>query len=96
MPPALPAITSNERSAAINSLENKFDTLRASCIKDGSLPICDVETGHRTSTVCNLANIAYWLERPLDWDPKKEVFKNDPEANALTKPMLREGWTLPS
>jgi len=67
-----------------------------SCIKDGSLPICDVETGHRTSTVCNLANIAYWLGRPLDWDPKKEVFKNDPEANNLTKPMFREGWVLPS
>jgi predicted dehydrogenase len=67
-----------------------------SCIKDGSLPICDVETGHRTSTVCNLANIAYWLERPLDWDPKKEVFRNDAEANNLTKPMFREGWVLPS
>ena len=64
------------------------------CIKDGSLPICDVEIGHRTSSVCNISNIAYWLNRPLEWDPKNEKFKNDAEANAMLKPMFREGWKL--
>jgi len=64
------------------------------CIKSGSKPICDVEIGHRTSSVCNISNIAYWLGRPLDWDPKKEMFKNDAEANAMLKPMFREGWSL--
>src|SRR5690606_10809302 len=29
-------------------------------------PICDVETGHRTATVCNIGNIAYALQRPLE------------------------------
>jgi predicted dehydrogenase len=57
-------------------------------------PICDVETGHRTATVCNIGNIAYQLKRPLKWDPKKEKFKNDVEADALLRrPMLNE-WAI--
>lgn len=64
------------------------------CIKTGKQPICDVETGHRSSSVCCLANIAYWLRRPLDWDPKREQFRNDEEANALLKPAIRGEWKL--
>ena len=64
------------------------------CIKSGAAPICDVETGHRTSTVCCLANITYWLNRPLKWDPEEERFKKDKEANALLKSSLREPWKL--
>lgn len=57
-------------------------------------PICDVETGHRTATVCNLGNIAYQLKRPLKWKPEEEKFKNDAEANALLgRPMLNE-WAI--
>jgi len=57
-------------------------------------PICDVETGHRTATVCNIGNIAYQLKRPLKWNPKEENFKNDAEANALLgRPMLNE-WAI--
>ena len=64
------------------------------CIKTGKQPICDVETGHRSSSLCALANIAYWMKRPLDWDPKKEQFKNDKEANALVKANIRAPWKL--
>lgn len=57
-------------------------------------PICDVEIGHRTASVCNIGNIAYELKRPLQWNPKKEQFKNDDEANALLgRPMLKE-WGI--
>ncbi len=52
-------------------------------------PICDVETGHRTASVCNVGNIAYQLGRPLKWNPKKEKFKNDDEANSL---LTRKHW----
>jgi predicted dehydrogenase len=64
------------------------------CIKSGKQPICDVETGHRSSSLCALANIAYWMKRPLDWDPRKEQFKNDAEANALLQPKIRGNWKL--
>ncbi|MEO8174560.1 MAG: Gfo/Idh/MocA family oxidoreductase, partial [Sediminibacterium sp.] len=64
------------------------------CIKSGKEPICDVETGHRSSSVCALANIAYWMNRPLEWDPKKEQFKNDAEANTYVKARIRAPWKL--
>lgn len=54
-----------------------------SSIKTRMQPICDVETGHRTATVCNIANIAYELGRPVKWDPVQEKFINDDEANAM-------------
>lgn len=59
-----------------------------------SKPVCDVEIGHRTASVCNIGNIAYQVKRRLEWDPKKETFKNDKEANALLgRPMLNE-WGI--
>jgi predicted dehydrogenase len=63
-------------------------------IKTGIQPICDVETGHRTSSVCSLANIAYQTRRNLEWDPIKEHFKNDAEANHLAKAKIRGSWKL--
>ena len=52
-------------------------------MKDRTQPVCGVEIGHRSATVCNIANIAYQLNRPLNWDPKTEKFKADAEANDL-------------
>lgn len=63
-------------------------------IKNNSKPICDVETGHRSSSLCCLANIAYWINRPLEWNPKKEKFKNSNEANQLLKSPIRAPWKL--
>jgi predicted dehydrogenase len=57
-------------------------------------PICPVEIGHRTATVCHIGNIAYWLNRPLDWDPETETFVDDPEANRLLDRPMRAPWRL--
>jgi hypothetical protein len=62
-------------------------------IKSGKSPICDVETGHRSSSLCCIANIAYWVNRPLKWDPVKEKF-NDKEADAYLKASIRGPWKL--
>ena len=59
-----------------------------------SKPICDVEIGHRTATVCNIGNIAYQLNRPLQWNPKKESFKHDKEANALLGRTMNAEWGI--
>jgi len=64
------------------------------CIKTGEKPICDVEIGHRTASVCNIGNIAYELGRPLKWDPKKEEFKGDKEANAMRSRKMRGSWKV--
>ena len=58
-------------------------------IRNRTQPICDVQTGHRSATICNIANIAYGLGRPLRWNPESETFTDDAEANALTKALGR-------
>lgn len=63
-------------------------------IKSRKKPICDVEVGHRTATVCNIGNIAYRLGRNLKWDPKKEKFENDKEANDLLKRPMKKEWKV--
>ena len=61
-------------------------------IKKRTKPISDVETGHRTSSLCNLANIAYELQRHLKWDPKKEQFIGDTAANMMLSRAYRGKW----
>lgn len=54
-----------------------------SCMKSRKLPIMDIEKGHRVATMCGLANIAYQIGRPVNWDPKLELIKQDKNANLL-------------
>lgn len=63
-------------------------------MRNRSKPICDVEIGHRTASVCNIGNIAYQLKRPLQWNPKKESFKKDDEANALLGRSMNDVWGI--
>jgi len=64
------------------------------CVKTRQRPFRDVERSHRTATVCHLGNIAYELKRPLKWDPIKEVFPDDEEANRMVDRPKRGPWTL--
>jgi len=64
------------------------------CVKSRKEPICPAEVGHRTSTVCQLGNIGYWLRRALTWDPAKEQFEDDKEANKLVDREMRGDWKL--
>ena len=64
------------------------------CVKTRKDPYFPVDIGHRVSSVCHLANLALKLRRKLKWDPEKEEFLNDPEANALRTRPLRSPWKL--
>jgi len=57
-------------------------------------PFRDIEIAHRACTVCHLGNLAYWLKRPLRWDPEKEQLIGDPEASRWLDRPKREPWTL--
>ena len=65
------------------------------CIKSREKPVADVETGHRSSTVCHLGNIARWTGRRLKWDPARELFPEDAAANAFLDRPRRKPYTLP-
>lgn len=73
--------------------ENHYtDWLQA--IRNRTKPVCDVEIGHRTSTVCTLGNLAYALGRPLLWNPRRERFRRDREANGLLRRPMRKEWSI--
>ncbi|MEM6631055.1 MAG: Gfo/Idh/MocA family oxidoreductase [Bacteroidota bacterium] len=63
-------------------------------IRNNTLPICDVEIGHRSASICNIANIAYELGRELTFDPVKEKFKGDGEANKMRGKEYRKGYRV--
>ncbi|WP_372716044.1 Gfo/Idh/MocA family protein [Novipirellula sp.] len=65
------------------------------CIRSRREPNAPVEVGHRSATVCHLANIARDLGRTLHWNPESEQFTSDAEANRLLERPRREGYQLP-
>jgi len=64
-------------------------------IKQNTLPVCDAEIGHRSASICHIANIAYELNRPLSWNPQDEVFLGDDEANLKRSKLYRSPYGIP-
>jgi hypothetical protein len=64
------------------------------CVKTRMRPFQDVEYAHRTATLCHLVNICRQLNRPLQWDPDKEDFINDPVASRLVDRPRRGPWQI--
>jgi len=64
-------------------------------ITEKRLPVCDIQTGHRSTTMSLLGMLSHKLGRSVDWDPEKEIFLHDPAAAALLKREYREPWTYP-
>jgi len=52
------------------------------------------ENGHRTCTIVNLSKIAVRLGRPLKFDPDKQLFIDDPEANRYIHQPMRAPWHI--
>jgi predicted dehydrogenase len=71
-----------------NHMRNFFD-----CVRSREAPICDAEIGHRSVSVCHLGVIALRLGRKLQWDPAKEQFVSDAEANQWLAREMRKPWT---
>jgi predicted dehydrogenase len=64
------------------------------CVRSRRKPAADVETGHRSSIVSHLGNIAFRTGRKLRWDAAKEEIVNDPEAATLLTRQARKTWDL--
>jgi hypothetical protein len=64
------------------------------CIKTRKDPICSVETGHRSATVCHLGNIAIRTGKKVVWDPVKEQTVGDSELAAWLSRPYRAPWKL--
>jgi Predicted dehydrogenases and related proteins len=63
-------------------------------VKNRTQPLTSAEIAHRSCTVCLLQHIAMKLKRKLYWDPLKEKFKNDDDANKMLSRTYRAGYEL--
>jgi predicted dehydrogenase len=55
----------------------------------------DIEEGHLSAALCHLANISYRTGRKLTFDPRRERFERDEEANRLLKGNYRAPYVVP-
>ncbi len=71
----------------LNHARDFFD-----CIKSRRPTVANPEAMHGAMTTVHAANICMWLKRDLVYDPVKEEFVNDPEANRLRSRAMRAPW----
>lgn len=64
------------------------------CIRTRRRPRADVEIGACSTILAHLGCIAMWTGRTLKWDPIKEEFLHDREANSLRSRATREPWNV--
>ncbi len=64
------------------------------CVKSRRQTVSNPVMMHRTMTTVHAANICMWLKRDMRYDPVKEEFINDPEANRLRSRAMREPWII--
>jgi len=74
---------------ALNHWRNFFD-----CMKSRQQTVANPSVMHYSMTTVHAANICMWLKRDLKYDPIKEEFVNDAEANRLRSRAMRAPWII--
>jgi predicted dehydrogenase len=64
------------------------------CVKSRRLTVANPEVMHRSMSTVHAANICMWLKRDLRYDPVKEAFIGNTEANRLRSRAMREPWII--
>ena len=64
-------------------------------IHAGRRPVCDIEIGHRSTSMSLLGMLSMKLGRSVAWDGKKETIAGDPDANKLLRRQYRKPWKYP-
>jgi len=64
------------------------------CVRNRSDPVSPVESGHKASYLGLITDIATRVKRKIKWDPGKQVFVNDLEANRMLSRPMRSPWRL--
>ena len=74
---------------AQNHMRNFLD-----CVRSRQITVSDPVVMHRSMSTVHAANIAMWLKRDMTFDPAKEEFVNDPEANRMRSRASRQPWQI--
>ncbi|MGA2064920.1 MAG: Gfo/Idh/MocA family oxidoreductase [Thermoguttaceae bacterium] len=62
------------------------------CVKSRGQPRCSAQVSCQSHIACHASNIAVFLNRKLRYDPQKNEFLDDAEANRLRSEAIREPW----
>jgi predicted dehydrogenase len=65
------------------------------CMRTRRRPVCDVEIGARSATVCHLGNLAFWLKRPIRWDAGAQRIVGDEQAARWIDQPMRGAYSAP-
>jgi hypothetical protein len=82
------------KTREVNIGSNNHHANWLECIHSRKKPNAEEEIGHRSASTGHLAMISFRLGRSLKWDPVKELFPDDAEANRLLGRTPRKPWTL--
>ena len=77
-----------------DDLSNNHHSNWFECIRTRARPSAHEEIGHRSASLGHLAIIAYRLGRSLKWNPVKEEFAGDEQANRLLSRSQRAPWVV--
>jgi len=85
----------DRQGAVFVETENRhvLDFMRAR--ENRSRPIADIEEGHISSAICELANLSLQIRRPVVYDPKTRTIPGDAEATRLLARSYRGPWVHP-
>ena len=62
------------------------------CVRTRKRPISDADIAHRSASALLLGGVVKQLQRPLKWDPEREEFSGDDEANRMLSIAQRAPW----
>jgi predicted dehydrogenase len=65
------------------------------CIKVGGRPVCDIETGYRSTAMSLLGMLSLKLGRSVQWDGENDTIVGDEEACRLLRRQYRDPWQYP-
>ena len=90
-----PALLAGKKVAEIGGYPATFhirDFL--DCVKSRGQPRANAQVACQTHIACHAVNIAVFLNRKLAYDPRKNEFLGDEEANRLRGEAIRDPWRL--
>lgn len=64
------------------------------CVRSRAKPVCNQDIMRRTHIACFAAQLSWQLARKLTFDPVKEEFVNDEEANRMRRRATRQPWSF--
>jgi hypothetical protein len=90
-----PALLAGKKVAEIGGYPATFHVRDfLNCVKSRGQPRANADAACYSHIACHAANVSLFLNRKLRYDPQKNEFIGDEEANRLRSEALREPWRL--